>query len=447
MAAAGDDGVIPDQDEAATTTSDPFEQLYRTPDIPEMRKLTPANFERFVAHVLSHAGYRVRHTGPFFTRGVDLELHPNQDGNRRKLGGVECKRYNRKQPVGREPVQTLAGAAATRGGLPGYLITTSTFTEPAKEEARTRPNIHLVDGEHFVRYIDYVRGSVGSTHETALTAIPPNAVLDADRLFQRRPTTAPRIVAIANNKGGVGKTTTARFLGLGLAAKGQRVLLVDLDAQANLSEVILGVGPDRIAPPNLAGYFAGECALAEAVHPSPSQPLLSILPSHPHLAHYDTGGFGRPDVELKFVAGLYEAFAPEQGYPQFDWIVLDTPPNVSLFTRTALAAADYVLVPARARDSSVRGTLNMLRAHKAMGALMGRTPVLLGCLLTHWGEDNASELSEARLRRIFELRGSQVLDPHIPMSTAIESNPNAASTARKTYDELVEEVMNHVGQR
>jgi chromosome partitioning protein len=443
MAAPGE-SEVPKQEEPTAPTTDPFEKLYRKPDIPEMRKLTPTNFERFVAQVLSHAGYQVRHTGRLFRRGVDLELLPNQDGTRRKLGGVECKRYNRKLPVGRDPVQKLAGAAATRGGLPGYLITTSTFTEPAKEEARTRPNIQLIDGEHLVRYINYVRGSVGHSHSTALTTIPPSAALDADRLLERLPAQSPPILVIANNKGGVGKTTTARFLGLGLAAKGSRVLLVDLDAQANLSEFILGTAPDQIAPPTLAEYFGGECTLSQTVHPSPTQPLLAILPSHQLLSHYDTGGFGRPDVELKFVTNLYETFAPPQGYAQFDWIILDTPPNVSLFTRAALAAADHVLVPARARDSSVRGTLNMLRAWRAMGALMGRTPVLVGCLLMHWGVDNASELAEAHLRRIFEQEGSQVLDPHIPMSAAIESNPSAATAARRAYDELVLEVMNHV---
>ncbi|MGZ6308246.1 MAG: ParA family protein, partial [Ktedonobacterales bacterium] len=146
---------------------------------------------------------------------------------------------------------------------------------------------------------------------------------------------------------------------------------------------------------------------------------------------------------LKFVANLYDAFAPREGFTRYDWIIIDTPPNVSLFTRAALAAADFVLAPVRARESSVRGTINMLYALRGMSALMGRTPQLLGGLLTHWGEDTASENAEARLGDVFHNERTRLLDPRIPMSAAIESNPNAARNARLAYDQVVEEVLKH----
>lgn len=445
MAAAQDEIDMPtgdgDLDAELPDHKDPLERLYRRPALASMGELSPSNFERFVALALRHAGYRVKHTGPVFKRGVDLELMPVEEGARKRLGGVECKRYAPGQLVGRDPVQTLAGAAALKGGLPGFLITTSGFTEPAKDEAKEHPNISLIDGEHLLRYANYVRGSVGDTAQVAPVPIPPNAVLDADRIVARRAKEGPRILVVANNKGGVGKTTTSRFLGIGLAERGQRVLLIDMDAQANLSEFIMGIGAERVAPPHLGDYFSGVCRLQEAVHSSPSLPLLSIIPAHPSLAHADTGGFGRPDVELKFVAHLYDAFAPREGFTRYDWIVIDTPPNVSLFTRAALAAADIVLVPARARESSVRGTIMMLRAWTAMSALMGRTPAVFGPLLTHWGEDLASERAESRLREILNSVRARVVDHRVPVSVAIESNPNAATGARRVYDELVEEVM------
>lgn len=446
MAAQADHEIVTvGQGDGQTITEglSPFEQLYRKPDLLAMRKLSPANFERFVAHVLSHAGYHVKHTGPFFRRGVDLELLPNGEVSRKRLGGVECKRYNGNQLVGRDPVQTLAGAAALKTNLPGYLITTSGFTEPAQEEARQHPNISLLDGERFRRYVDYVRGSVGQTARVERLPIPPNAVIDAERIVAQRAQHGPRVLVIANNKGGVGKTTTARFLGTGLAERGRHVLLIDMDAQANLSEFILGTGPDMTAPPTLADYFSGVCRLPETVHSSPTQPLLSIIPAHPSLAHADTGGFGRPDIELKFVANLYDAFAPREGFTRYDWIIIDTPPSVSVFTRAALAAADFVLAPVRARDSSVRGTSNMLQAKCTMSALMGRAPQLLGGLLTHWGEDTASANAKSQLADVFHNANSGLLDPRIPMSTAIETNPNAARNARIEYDRVVEEVLKH----
>jgi hypothetical protein len=110
MAATDDQEPAPGHPRDATdvTNLDPLEVLYRAPSLEKMGRLSPANFERFVAHVLSHAGYRVKHTGPFFRRGVDLELLPLDGAGRKRLGGVECKRYNGNLPVGRDPVQKLA---------------------------------------------------------------------------------------------------------------------------------------------------------------------------------------------------------------------------------------------------------------------------------------------------------------------------------------------------
>jgi chromosome partitioning protein len=434
-------------DSEAMANDEPLESLYRVPSLEVMSKLSSGDFVRFVARVLAHAGYWIRLTGPFFHRGVSIELLQFAGNGRRRLGGVECLRHSGNTLVGREPILKLAGAAALKGDLPGYLVTSSRFTERAKAEAREHPNLSLIDGSQFFRYVEYVRGSVGQTAQKVLLPIPMNAILDADSIGDRRAGRGPHILTIANNKGGVGKTTTARFLGLGMAARGQRVLLIDLDPQANLSESILGEGPDRIASPTLADYFAGTVRLSEAVRESPQQPLLSIIPAHPSLAHADTGGFGRPDVELMFVASLFDTFDAHEDYIRYNWIILDTPPNVSLFTRAALAASDYVLVPTRARESSVRGTLNMLRARRTMDALMGREAKLLGGLLTHWGEDSASSNAEHQLADIFHNERSQLFGTNIPMSQAIESNPTAAHAARRAYDVVIEEVLAHGNRR
>jgi chromosome partitioning protein len=343
----------------------------------------------------------------------------------------------------------LGGAVALKGGLPGHLITTSDFIQPARDEAQAHANIFLVNGEQFVRYINYVRGSVEEHSDAVLAPIPPSAVVEADHTIAARPTQHPRVLAIANNKGGVGKTTTARFLALKLAARGLRVMLIDMDAQSNLSEFLLEERADVITGATLADYFAEHSSMTKLQRPVPHQTAITIIPGHRHLTRIDTGGSGRPDIELRFVHDLYDAVAPASTNTDapFDWVILDTPPNIWLSTSSALAAADYVIAPARARESSITGAQNVLDSLDAMSALMGRQSNVIGCLLTHWGEDQASQVAYARLENLFVSRGSRMLRAQIPLSVAIESNPSMAMTVLRAYDRFAKEVLAYVADR
>jgi chromosome partitioning protein len=261
------------------------------------------------------------------------------------------------------------------------------------------------------------------------------------------PPARAHILAIANNKGGVGKTTTARFLGQQLAKLGQRVLLIDLDAQANLTEQELGEDWQNDVSPHLGHYFAGQCTLADTVHSVDGNLPLAICPAHPHLSRMDTGGSAHPDAELKFVGDVYElaAATPSSStLPSFDWIVLDTPPAISLFSRAALAAADYVLVPARPRSSSLSGARQMLLARRAMDALMGRSDAIMGCLITHWADDQTSHLGEQKLAQVFVNENVPMFDVKIPLATAIEMQPQYAAHAVAAYNHLAQEVLRYV---
>src|SRR5690348_2822419 len=130
----------------------------------------------------------------------------------------------------------------------------------------------------------------------------------------------------------------------------------------------------------------------------------------------------------------------------FDWIILDTPPAISLFTRAALAAADYVLIPARPRSSSLSGARQMLLARRAMDALMGRQDAIIGCLVTHWVEDQNSIAGEQKLAQVFAGEKVPMLDVRIPLSTAIEAQPRYAWHAVDAYGHLAEEVLKHVSR-
>jgi chromosome partitioning protein len=425
-----------------------FEPLFAAPTLDGMRALSPKGFEHFVAYIFRRAGYGVADVSTDVLKGVDLELHFTLLRDARALGGVEVKRYASDNLVDKPAAQLLMGSPLVyRPGGVGFLITTSDFTPLAYEFAKQNPQLHLLNGPRFVRYIDYLRGSVDDHPDESTPPISPACILTADTLLSRVNRSASKIIVVANNKGGVGKTTTARYVGLGLAQSGQRVLLVDMDPQANLTQFALNTFDVTALPsPHLGTYFAGHADLRELPRQSPIQPLLWIIPSHPQLGRRDSGGSGRPNLELDFVRNLHETFASTATVPHnvFDWIILDTPPAVSLFTRAALAAADYVLVPARARDSSVVGTQNLLATREAMGALMGHKPKLLGGVFTHWKDDVTSQEPEQRIQFIFRDKGSDTLKTRIPMATAIEGSDGKtpwASHALRAYDDLVEEVL------
>jgi len=409
-----------------------------------MLELAPHPFERFVAYVFRRAGYIVNDMSFKFMWGVDLELRQATATGGRGVGGIEVKRYAPENKVDKATVQQLVGARLLRNRrMAGYLVTTSTYTPDARQLAATYKHIHLLDGAQFVRYVNYLRGSLDTHPDRDGAFLAPDAVDLADRLLATVRRSGTKILTIGNNKGGVGKTTTARYLAASLASVGQRVLLIDMDPQANLSEFLFDVDAAHVTSPHLGDYFAGNQPMTHLVRQSTVYPNLRAIPAHPDLGRRDTGGFFRPAVELQFVRDLYEGLAsiPNGPHGAFEWIIIDTPPAISLFTRAALAAADYVLVPARPRDSSVSGTVNMFAALDAMSQLMGRRPGLLGGVLTHWNDDSTSAEATNRLAQQFELHSGRLLATKIPFSYALEKKPKQAKPAMSAYDELREEVI------
>lgn len=153
-------------------------------------------------------------------------------------------------------------------------------------------------------------------------------------------------IAIANHKGGVGKTTTAVNVGAALAQRGWRVLLVDMDAQANLTDTL------RIEDrqPNIYDMLKGE-AEAAPVHVAPN---LDALPATLDLA--------TAELELSTAIGrerlLLDVLAPLQ--PRYDYILIDTAPTLGLLTLNAMAAADAVVIPMQAEYYALKGVKGLL---------------------------------------------------------------------------------------
>lgn len=159
-----------------------------------------------------------------------------------------------------------------------------------------------------------------------------------------------RVIALANQKGGTGKTTCTVNIGAALAALGQRVLVVDCDPQANAT-VSLGIDYDE-APVSLAEVLDGAEARMDALVPAHG---LYLLPSHPNaLASVARGLSAERGDQLR----LREALAPL--FSSFDYVLLDCPPTLSILTLAALVAATELLVPVPTEFLSLEGVAQLL---------------------------------------------------------------------------------------
>ena len=253
--------------------------------------------------------------------------------------------------------------------------------------------------------------------ESAERAAPSSEPLAlADRIPNPAP---PRVIAIANQKGGVGKTTTAINLGTALAAIGEHVLIVDLDPQGNAST---GLGIDRRSRRRSTyDMLIGEATLHDAVMGT-AVPRLSIAPSTLDLSRLELEVSQAGDRAQRLRNALAPLRSAAVRASEFSYVLIDCPPSLNLLTVNAMAAADAVLVPLQCEFFALEGLSQLLQTVQSVKAALNPDLVIHGIVLTmHDARNNLSNQVVADVRANSK---EKVYDTIIPRNVRVSEAPS-----------------------
>ena len=230
--------------------------------------------------------------------------------------------------------------------------------------------------------------------------------------------TKATVISLANQKGGVGKTTTAINLGTALAAVGKRVLLIDLDPQGNASTG-LGIAADDRSP-STYDLLIGEASIFEVVRPT-EVPNFSIAPSEIDLSGADMELSTSNDRARR----LSSALRPEKGasiLEDFDYVLIDCPPSLNLLTVNAMASSDSVFVPLQAEFFALEGLSQLLKTIDRVKSGLNPRLIIQGVALTMVDRrNNLATQVEADVR---EALGDLVYETIVPRNVRLSEAPS-----------------------
>ena len=228
-----------------------------------------------------------------------------------------------------------------------------------------------------------------------------------------------KIVAVANQKGGVGKTTTSVNLAACLAELGARVLLLDLDPQANATST-LGFAPDGEA--SAYGPLLGESNIVDKVAQTRIE-RLSLIPSAMDLAGVEIE-LARADNHLTRLA---ETLAPLRETGNHDFLLIDCPPSLGVLMTSALAAADGLLIPIQCEYFGLEGLAKIVEVHEQISQSGANPNVTIeGILMTMY--DGRTNLAKSVVEDVRKVFGPVVYETLIPRSIALGEAPSYEQT-------------------
>ena len=269
---------------------------------------------------------------------------------------------------------------------------------------------------------------------TPLAKAAEHSVLarSAPRVSSERPA-ATRVLVVANQKGGVGKTTSTVNLAMGLAQLGQRVLVIDLDPQGNASTA-LSIDHRRGVPSTYDMLVEGQ-PLADVMHPSPEHPNLHVVP-----ATIDLAG---AEIELVSVVAresrLDKAIqahplvgtVADAGDERFDYVLIDCPPSLGLLTLNALVAGAEMVIPIQAEYYALEGLGQLLETVEMVKQHLNQRLTVATILITMY--DARTKLAQGVADEVREHFGDTVLKTSIPRSVRVSEAPSYGQTVM-TYD-------------